>query len=127
MEKASLQLEDLKKALKKLKEALELPDNEINRDATIQRFEFTFELAWKLMQNIAQENSPNVYGPKNAIREAAQLGLITDPEKWFEYLKKRNLASHTYNEEQAKEVYMSTKYFVSDVDILIEKAKDKIQ
>lgn len=126
MEKALLQLKDLEKALKKLKEAIDLPENEINRDATIQRFEFTFELAWKLMQTLSQESSQNVYGPKNAIREAAKLGFIENPEKWFEYLKKRNLASHTYNEEQAKEVYKVTKEFVSDVDLLVQNTKGKI-
>ena len=127
MEKIPLQLKDLEKALIKLIEALDLPDTEINRDATIQRFEFTFELAWKLMQSLAQENSPNVYGPKNSIREAAKLGLIENPEKWFEYLKKRNLASHTYNEEQAREVYKATKEFIIDVKSFVKNTKGSLK
>jgi hypothetical protein len=35
---------------------------------------------------------------------AALEGFITDPEIWFEFLKKRNLTVHTYKEEEALEV-----------------------
>src|SRR3989344_4224073 len=93
--------EDLQKAVDRLNEAVKLPETMINKDATIQRFEFTFELSWKLMQDMVNEQIPNTYGPKNVIREAARLKIIDDPEIWFDFLKKRNLATHTYNENIA--------------------------
>jgi len=43
-------------------------DVTINQDATIQRFEFTFELAWKLMKTILEEEGIKVVSPKNVIR-----------------------------------------------------------
>lgn len=122
MTKLESQYEDLTKALVRLKEASLLPsDNLINQDATIQRFEFTFELCWKIMQTIVNENKKNVYGPKNVIREAAQLELINDPTMWFEFLKKRNLTVHTYEEKIAQEVYQTAKKFVPYVEELLKK------
>ncbi len=122
MTKLESQYEDLTKALVRLKEASLLPsDNLINQDATIQRFEFTFELCWKIMQTIVNENKKNVYGPKNVIREAAQLELINDPTMWFEFLKKRNLTVHTYEEKIAQEVYQTAKTFVPYVEELLKK------
>ncbi|MEK7495824.1 MAG: HI0074 family nucleotidyltransferase substrate-binding subunit [Patescibacteria group bacterium] len=125
MTKIQAQYEDLQKAFGRLKEAVILPsDVTINQDATIQRFEFTFELAWKLMQSIEVENNINVYGVKTIIREAAKLGLIDDPVKWFDFLKDRNLSIHTYKEELAQKVYQSAKEFIPFVDKLILKAKN---
>ena len=127
MTKSQLQYEDLSKALERLKEIAVLPPNETaNQDATIQRFEFTFELAWKLMQSIEVENNINVYGVKTILREAAKLGLIEDPVKWFDFLKDRNLTVHTYKEELAQKVYKSAKEFIPFVDKLIFKAKNHL-
>lgn len=127
MTKLQVQYEDLKKALGRLKEAVILPaDVTINQDATIQRFEFTFELAWKLMQSIEKENDINMYGVKIIIREAAKLDLIDDPVKWFYFLKQRNLTVHTYKEEIARKVYQSAKDFIPYVEELSIKIKDYI-
>ena len=57
---------------------------------------------------------------KALIREAAKFRLITHPENWFEYRRKRNLASHTYNEDTAEEVASSAFHFLQDAkDLLI--------
>ena len=127
MSKLEAQYKDLAKAFKSLREAVLLPSNiEINRDGTLQRFEFTFELCWKILQTIVNENLLNVYGPKNVIREAAKLNLIDDPVIWFKFLENRNLISHTYNELLAKKVYKAAKDFPPYVESLMEKVKDYI-
>lgn len=124
MVKTKVLLSDLENAVAKLEEATLLPpDVEINRDGTIQRFEFTFELSWKLMKAIEDDQGVEAYGVKTIIREAAKLGLIDDPLVWFEYLKARNLASHTYNQTISMEVYNSAKNFISVVKAFITKAK----
>ena len=56
MEKILSHTQSFSQALKKLKEAIALPESEIVRDGSIQRFEFTFELAWKLMKIILAFN-----------------------------------------------------------------------
>lgn len=79
MTKLEAQYQDLQDALKRLKAAAKLSGRVmINRDATIKRFEFTFEIAWKLMQTVVGANIKDVYGPRSVIREAAKLGLIND-------------------------------------------------
>lgn len=124
MTKLQVQYEDLNKALGRLKEAAKLPSKVvIHQDATIQRFEFTFEICWKIMQTIVNENIKNVYGPKNVIREGAKLGLVENPAKWFEFLENRNLTVHTYKEEVAQMVYKSAKEFIPYVEKLIKSIK----
>ncbi len=115
---------DLKKAYKRLKEAVSLPPTIIHQDATIQRFEFCFELSWKLMQTILQENGIEAYGPRNSIREAAKLGLISDPKLWLEFLKARNLTVHTYEEKLARQIYQKAKKFLSSLEELLQKSKN---
>ena len=118
-EKSQSILEDLKKAFLRLREALDLPKTQISRDATIQRFEFTFELSWKLMQTILKDNSIEAYGPKNAIRESAKLSLIDDPSKWFEFLEARNQIAHTYNDKLADDVYNKANEFIMYLQVYL--------
>lgn len=105
-------LEDLKKSLSKLGEALDLTPSEIHRDATIQRFEFSFELSWKVMQAVLRVNGIDCVSPRGCIRDATRLNLIEDPKLWFSFLETRNLVSHTYDEKQAQEVYEVSKKFL---------------
>ncbi len=116
--------EDLEKATSRLGQATELKFSEINRDATIKRFEFCFELSWKLMQAILQENGLEAYGPKGSIREGAKLGIINNPKTWLEFLKARNLTSHTYEEETAEKVYIKAKGFPKVAEALLTKTED---
>jgi nucleotidyltransferase substrate binding protein (TIGR01987 family) len=102
--------ENFKKALAKLGEAVQLDAeralSELERQGIIQAFEFTHELAWKVMQDffIYQGNS-EIRGPRDATRQAFSASLITDGEHWMEMIKNRNLTSHTYNEEISEEIY----------------------
>jgi len=121
MTKVESLMTDLTKAKEKLKEAVNLPTTTINQDASIQRFEFTFELAWKLMQVLIKENGIDTYGVKSIIREAAKLGLIDNPGIWFDFLSKRNLSVHTYNEQIAQLVYDAAKNFVGVVEAFLSK------
>jgi nucleotidyltransferase substrate binding protein (TIGR01987 family) len=124
MTKIESLLSDLKKAAARFEQARRLPVSEINRDATIKRFEFCFELAWKLMQAILQANGVEAYGPKGAIREAAKLGLIDNPEIWLEFLQARNLTTHTYGENLAEKIYKKTVSFDDVVKSFLAKTKE---
>ena len=75
----------------------------------IQAFEYTFELAWKTLQDFLEETSGyvEVKGPRPVIQQAFRDGLITDGEKWMEMLKDRNLTAYTYDEEVAQEIISS--------------------
>jgi nucleotidyltransferase substrate binding protein (TIGR01987 family) len=74
-------------------------------DASIQRFEFTIELFWKLLKVILQEKGLEVQFPKDILKEAFQGRLIDDETLWLSMLNDRNLTSHTYDEKLADLVY----------------------
>ena len=75
------------------------------RDSIIKRFEFTFELAWKVMKDYAEYNGYEgmANSPRNAIRLALQMGIITD-SSWMSMLESRNTMAHVYDEEEADSV-----------------------
>ncbi|OGY15918.1 MAG: hypothetical protein A2784_00050 [Candidatus Chisholmbacteria bacterium RIFCSPHIGHO2_01_FULL_48_12] len=118
---------DLRRATQRLEEALEAEPTQLHQDATIQRFEFTFELAWKLMRVMILDKGIEVFGPKNVIRRAAQVELINDPETWIEFLKARNLTTHVYDQPVAEEIYNQAKKFPEVVRELIERAEKEIE
>ncbi len=92
-------------ALARLEDALKQPKTEWTRDAAIQRFEFTFELAWKNVMRFARREGLQLASPRQAWRAALQLGWIGDDEIWLDMLEDRNRSSHTYNEQTAEEIF----------------------
>ncbi|MFQ5753818.1 MAG: nucleotidyltransferase substrate binding protein, partial [bacterium] len=99
---------NFEKAFLKLTKALERTkdvSDELLESGCIQTYEFTIELAWKTLKGYLKDQGfINVKSPNDTIRQAFQIGYIRDAELWLEALKDRNLTSHTYNEELAKEV-----------------------
>ena len=116
-------LEDLKNANGRLKEIYQLEATQPHQDAAIQRFEFTFELSWKLMQETNEYLGKPSSGPKPSIRTAAEKEVIDNPEAWLKFLEARNLTSHTYKLPLAEEVYKRAKMFPPLVDRLIASAE----
>jgi len=114
-------IRNLKKANQRLKEAVKAKPTQMNKDATIQRFEFTFELAWKAIQAYVGDQGFDCKSPKNCIREGARLEIIDNPEDWFDFLRERNLIAHTYNEKMADRIYKRALKFPQEVDILLKK------
>ena len=104
-------LTDFEKALKRLEDALHEPatKGDIRVDGTIQRFEFTFELSWKLLSRILNFQGVEAKSPRSAIKEAFQLGLIKKGESWIDMLEDRNKTSHIYDEEVAFSIYQKIK------------------
>lgn len=116
-------IKDLKKATISLKEAIELKPTRIHKDATIQRFEFSFELAWKSIQAFIRDQGFDCKSPKSCLRMAATLDLIKDIEAWFEYLKARNFIAHVYSENLADKIYKKALKFPKDLEILLKNLK----
>ena len=92
------------RAVDRLAEALDQPETDLTRDGAIQRFEFCFELAWKLMQKSLRREGIDVRSPRASLRAAFQQGWI-DEVPWLAMLSDRNLTSHTYDEDLAAQVY----------------------
>ena len=91
------------KALLQLKEAVvlaqERPLSKLEEQGLIQAFEFTHELAWNTLKDFLEERGvQNLYGSRDATREAFKTGLIENGEAWMNMIQSRNLTSHTYEE-----------------------------
>lgn len=76
------------------------------RDGVIQRFEFTFELAWKSLKEYMLDlgSTAPLQFPKQVLREAYAAGLIDDDRLWVDMLEARNSTSHIYDDRQAAAV-----------------------
>lgn len=92
-------------ALRRLEDACARPRDEFIRDAVIQRFESTFELAWKTLKEALRREGIEAASPRSVIREAVTLGWLTAPDAWTQMLQMRNLTTHTYDEALAERVY----------------------
>lgn len=100
------------------------PADEELRDAVIQRFECTYELAWKMMKRQMEQESPSPaeldrLSFKDLLREAAEKGIIADAEAWLVYRDRRDITSHTYDEAEAKSVYAAALTFLDDVKAVL--------
>ncbi len=100
------------------------PNDEELRDAVIQRFEYTMDLSWKLIQRAlknagVQDNA--IRTKRDLFRESARMGWIVDPTTWFEYYDARNETSHTYNAEVAQRVFQKAIEFFSESKVLCKK------
>ena len=79
--------------------------NELEEQGLIQSFEYTYELAWKTLQDILQERGhTEVAGPRPVIEQAFKDGLVQDGEGWMRMFSDRNSASHIYDEQKAREI-----------------------
>lgn len=106
MDKFAAQLQQFEQAMTRLSEALQLKKDDIVRDSAIQRFEFTFDLAWKTVKTYLREQKGIVcVSPKDCIRAAYAQGLIPYDDAWLTMTDMRNETAHTYNEEVAEKIY----------------------
>ena len=96
---------DLHAALDRLADVLEVPKNDIVRDASIQRFEFAFELFWKSLKTHAESQGLRVFSPRESLRAAFKLGLVEDEEAALRMLEDRNRTTHLYRVAMAEEVF----------------------
>lgn len=122
-EKLTAEINQLKTALDRLKEALSSEPTQLNKDATIQRFEFTFELLWKMLKTYIEESGLEANSPKDTFRVAADLEIISDPTPYFKFLQARNLSTHTYSQDQANEIYENIKSFPLAIESILQKTK----
>lgn len=120
IERSVLDLSSLEEANTQLKTALEFANSDLARSdyklfeqfrtATVQCFEYTYELSVKSIRRFLEltiDNPSQVdeWEFKDLIREASVRGLIDSPETWFEFRRLRNTSSHAYSRAKADEVF----------------------
>lgn len=99
--------------------------NELEEQGLIQCFEYTHELAWKTLKDfIESRGGADIFGSKDATRQAFKLGLIDKGETWMAMIQDRNQTSHTYNIDTAKAIVTNIKeQFFSLFEALENKLK----
>jgi nucleotidyltransferase substrate binding protein (TIGR01987 family) len=109
MDRAALRNQAATRALLALAEVAGIATpTAIERDAAIQRFEFTFEAVWKSVQEaLRSREGLDAASPKAAIRHSVVVGWLTPDEgaAALQMADDRNLTSHTYNEALAQAIH----------------------
>ncbi|WP_440616156.1 nucleotidyltransferase substrate binding protein [Cysteiniphilum sp. 6C5] len=102
--------DNYQKALSQLQSAVTLahqrPLSLLEKQGLIQGFEYTHELAWKTLKDFLKHrgNTEDIFGSKDATRQAFANGLIDNGDIWMQMIQSRNLTSHTYDESTVEEI-----------------------
>lgn len=130
-----IDLTSFEKALNSLKEVIEVYDfdktNLITRDSMIQRFEYTYSIALKMIKRFFSQGAfvlENIEGMtfNEMIRQANKMDLLrSNLEKWDDFRQKRNLTSQTYDEEVAVKVVSIIADFAKEAEFLLKQLKEK--
>ena len=95
----SNRLKKINEAVDYLKQALAQYDqaaDHLKFLALSKSFEICVEYVWKELKFRIEDEGLEAQSPKQAIRQAAKLGLITDPEDWINCINARNDSVHDY-------------------------------
>lgn len=130
LEKAISTLEVAINSYESRKNTSEQAERDLMRDGVIQRFEYTFELSWKMIKRYLE-----MYGlervdklnNRELFRIGFENGLIKDPTRWFDYLTDRNQTSHIYDPDVAADVFTSAEEFLIDAKYLLDQFKERIK
>jgi len=123
---------NFKKALAKLAEVVKgkpLDDlSELEKDGLIQRFEYTFELAWKTLQDLLEyKGYRDITGPNPVLEQALKDGYLQNEKGWRNMKKSRELTSHTYNSKTAEDIAedITKQYFdlLQNLEIRLEEER----
>lgn len=133
MERVRQKVNTARRALKTLQELLDKNSPSIvERDAAIQRFEYTFEAVWKAGKLFLREvEGLEIGSPKGVIRSFLQVGLLTEEQTalGLSMVDDRNLTSHTYNESLADQIYSQLNTYsdlMAKCVLSMEKALERV-
>jgi nucleotidyltransferase substrate binding protein (TIGR01987 family) len=97
-----LRLKNLTKAFIRLKSACAQEKySDLELAGLVQTFQLTFELCWKTLKDLLLFEGYEVNSPRETIKKAFELSLISDTERWFNALENRNVLCHMYDEPMA--------------------------
>lgn len=75
------------------------PDDDLLQSGLVQTYEYTFELAWKMLKDYLESEGFLLRSPRETIRQGFQSGFIANAEDWLQALADRNLIDHIYDDE----------------------------
>ena len=121
MERVMERLRVARQALSTLQELTNKPElSLVERDAAIQRFEYTFEAAWKAARMFVSEiEGLTANSPKGVVRACWQSGLLdeTNAQTALRMCAARNMTVQTYNEKLAASIYRQIEGYADLLDM----------
>ncbi|SRR5579883_48906 len=139
----SLDLSSIEKAITQLETSLNYYHSNLSQHneelkklfiaATIQAFEFSYELSVKFLRRYLEMSEPSAglieeMSFPNLIRTVCERGLLqNDWQTWKHYRDKRNITSYTYDEVKAHEVMTVIPEFLEEIKYLLNKLKERIK
>ncbi len=130
MEKYQQRLKTADSALKTLFEVTGLRQaSVIQRDAAIQRFEYSFEAVWKAAKAYLLEvEGIDVASPKKVMRVSGEIGLLSEEQVslGLQMVDDRNLTSHTYHEGLAQRIYERLQSYADLMHAWLTRMKSSI-
>jgi nucleotidyltransferase substrate binding protein (TIGR01987 family) len=107
-------LQNFKRAFQQLSDATTLSQeralSELEQQGLIQAFEFTHELAWNTMKDFLESRgAANLFGSKDATRQAFATSLIENGDVWMEMIQSRNQSTHTYDSGTADAIALAVR------------------
>jgi len=135
-----LQMDPLEKVLDQLRTSLDYLESPMAkkdallraqfRGASILAFEYSFELAVKMIRRQLSEIVPNPQDLvqmtfADLIRTAADAGLIDNVKQFLAYRDARIQTSHTYDEDRATDVAKVIPDFFRDASFLLKQLRKR--
>jgi nucleotidyltransferase substrate binding protein (TIGR01987 family) len=131
-EEVVLDVSSFRRALNQLHQSIQLCDSPLGRSdpllhrqlraGAIQAFEFTYELAVRMLRRQLEEmeSAPIDQIPfRDLVRLGAERGLIDSPVDWFGFREKRNITAHSYDEGKAEQIYAALPAFAERAGYLL--------
>ena len=129
----TLDLSALEKAISQLVEGLDLASNPnahpLLRDGAIQRFEFTYEVSWKMLKRFLEATSGDpqsidTLAFSDLIRLGHERGILRSSyDVWALFRKARGTTSYTYDQNKAAEVFQVIPQFLGEAQFLLAQLR----
>lgn len=129
----TLDLSALEKAISQLVEGLDLASkpnaHPLLRDGAIQRFEFTYEVSWKMLKRFLEATSGDpqsidTLAFSDLIRLGHERGILRSSyDVWALFRKARGTTSHTYDQNKAAEVFQVIPQFLGEAQFLLAQLR----
>lgn len=119
----TIDISSLVRVLSLLETFLPQAKSDLEKAGVIQHFEMAYELIWKIMKKVLAQRGIEVMSPRETFRLAGLEKLIEKSEVWFDFIQKRNITVHIYDQHYAEEVLKFLPIFIKESHTFIEKIK----
>lgn len=125
MDRMTTKIKDAQKALDTLQDALSIENpSDLERDGSIQRFEYSFESLWKAAQvYLLEMEKVDAATPRSVFRELHKAQILTEDEcmRFLVLADDRNRTTHIYLEDVAKKIYQRLRGYALLMNCLLQR------